>query len=273
MDLNPFERLVIRGLFRRLTEKYFPTSDGKPTGLAGAFGGQLLALVATVIAAAPFVVTAADGATSVKDGVTPVIVTLIPMWIVLLATVGIVAHRRRESFVRSAGFGVRRLDALWLLVGMALQVVGALIYLPFHVSSDDLEKPARDLIGQAGRLGPSFALLAVALVVGAPVVEEIFYRGLVVRALQRRFSGSATGDEGGDRAESRRRRSTDVLAAVLGAMWFGLIHFEPLQLPALVLIGLVCALLTVRTGRLGPAIFCHAGFNLVTVIALGSTLR
>ena len=53
------------------------------------------------------------------------------------------------------------------------------------------------------------------------------------------------------------------------AVLFGLAHFEPLQLPALVSLGVILGVMAVSTKRLGPSIFAHAGFNLVTMIALG----
>jgi len=90
--------------------------------------------------------------------------------------------------------------------------------------------------------------LAIVVVVGAPVVEELFFRGLVLRSLQRRFG--------------------DVWAVVGSAMLFGVAHFEPLQLPALVGLGVVLGVMAVYNKRLGPSIFAHAGFNLVTMIAL-----
>ena len=43
---------------------------------------------------------------------------------------------------------------------------------------------------------------------------------------------------------------------------------RPLQLPALVALGVILGVLAVSTKRLGPSIFTHAGFNLVTMIAL-----
>jgi membrane protease YdiL (CAAX protease family) len=49
---------------------------------------------------------------------------------------------------------------------------------------------------------------------------------------------------------------------------FGVAHLQGIQLPALVVIGAVCAVLTVRSGRLGPAIACHAGFNAFTLLQL-----
>jgi membrane protease YdiL (CAAX protease family) len=114
------------------------------------------------------------------------------------------------------------------------------------VSKRELEEPVRNITKSAH--GASYILLTIVVVVGAPVVEELFFRGLLLRSLQRRFG--------------------DAWAVVGSALVFGLAHFEPLQLPALVALGVVLGIMAVRTKRLGLGIFTHAGFNLVTMIAL-----
>ena len=95
-------------------------------------------------------------------------------------------------------------------------------------------------------------MLAVVVIVGAPIVEELFFRGLVLRSLQRRFG--------------------DAWSVIASAGVFGLAHLSTsgaaLQLPALVALGLILAVLALRTGRLGPGIFAHGAFNAVTVVAL-----
>ncbi len=82
----------------------------------------------------------------------------------------------------------------------------------------------------------------------APIVEELFFRGLVLRSLERRFG--------------------TVWAVVGSSAIFAATHFEPLQFIALFVFGLVAALLAVRTGRLGPSMFAHLAFNATTVVIL-----
>ncbi|MBA2438666.1 MAG: CPBP family intramembrane metalloprotease [Acidimicrobiia bacterium] len=86
------------------------------------------------------------------------------------------------------------------------------------------------------------------MAVAAPLFEELFYRGLWLRAVERRWG---TG-----------------WAVVTSSLVFGLIHFQVYDLPALIGFGLVVAVLAVRTGRLGPAIWAHVAFNLTAVISL-----
>ena len=80
------------------------------------------------------------------------------------------------------------------------------------------------------------------------VAEEVFFRGMLQRTLA---------------------RSLPIWPAmIVTSVLFGVSHFQPLQLPALAAFGLVLSLLVHRSGRLGPAIWAHVGFNATTVVAL-----
>lgn len=115
------------------------------------------------------------------------------------------------------------------------------------VGSEAVSAPARSLSDSAsGPLG--VAALIVMVVVIAPFVEELFYRGLALRAFTRRM-----GERWG---------------LVASALVFAALHLQDLQFPALVLVGLGCGYLAQRYGRLGPAIFAHVGYNAVNVAIL-----
>ncbi len=55
---------------------------------------------------------------------------------------------------------------------------------------------------------------------------------------------------------------------MIGGTFFGLVHFQLLQLPGLIVAGILFGILAHRAGRLGPAIAAHVTFNMVTVVAL-----
>jgi hypothetical protein len=154
------------------------------------------------------------------------------------------------SLARDFGLVVRARDALGgVPVGIVSQLVLVpLVYLPFRtiIDIDKLDEPARELADKAHGFG--FVALAVVLVVGAPIVEELFFRGLLMRSIARRFG--------------------DGWALAGSSFGFALAHLEGLQFPALLAVGVVFGVLARRAGRLGPAIFAHAAFNLVVVIAL-----
>ena len=111
---------------------------------------------------------------------------------------------------------------------------------------DRLSDPAERLLETAP--GPAFLLLALLVGVGAPLVEECFFRGFVQPAAVRRFGA---------------------VAGVVGtAAVFAAAHFQMLQFPALFLFGLLLGLLAHRSGRIGPCVVAHIVFNGLTLVRL-----
>ncbi len=153
------------------------------------------------------------------------------------------------SLVDDFGLRARPWDALGLAVGIVCQlVVIPLLYLLVQLVTGDLdvEGPARELADRAH--GPGFVVLALLVALGAPVVEELFFRGLLLRAAERRL---------GTR-----------WALAISSVAFAASHFQLVQFPGLALVGLVFGILVVRTGRLGPAIAAHIAFNATAVVSL-----
>jgi len=193
-----------------------------------------------------------------------------PGWVVVSGLVGlwlgfvgaaVVASRTAGTgnVWRDMGLTVRRWDPL---VGVAVGLAGQLLLLPVlyvpleHVVPDlntKLSQPAKHLTG--GFPGADLAVIAVLTVVVVPVVEELFFRGLVLRALVRVLSGSG-------------RALGVVLAVLLDGVVFGLAHFELLQLLGLAAFGVVLAVVATRWRRIGPCIFAHATFNLIAVLSV-----
>jgi uncharacterized protein len=120
-----------------------------------------------------------------------------------------------------------------------------LLYLPLReiwpdtFSDERIEERAQDLADRAG--GWATVLLVVVVVIGAPVVEELVYRGLLQRSLST-VVGAGFG-------------------LVAASTFFSLIHFSPVEYPGLFVAGLVFGGCVVLTGRIGPAIVTHAAFN------------
>ena len=145
----------------------------------------------------------------------------------------------------------RRFDVAYLGLGVAAQIVVGAAYAPFHFKN--MNKPVDHLFGAAH--GVTFALLAVMTVVGAPVLEEWLFRGVVFRALdaglRARLGGVGT-----------------ATAVGLSALIFAAAHGEWLQLPGLFVLGVVLAVVLWRTRRLVPSVLTHVGFNALTMTSL-----
>ncbi len=177
------------------------------------------------------------------------------LWVGLLGAVVVAARRSGTPSVVS--FVGLRVAGVWDLIGGAAVGLASqyllipLLYLPVeqldHSIAHQLSRPAQQDTGAAHGL-PAATVLLLILAVGAPLVEEMFFRGLVLRSLSARFR--------------------PVVAVVVTALLFALAHFEALQFAGLAVFGVVLALLARRTGRLGPSIAAHAAFNAAAVISL-----
>lgn len=142
-------------------------------------------------------------------------------------------------------------DAKFVVLGVGCQIAVDLAYAPFHFKH--LNQPVTHLFG--GSRGASFALVAALTTLGAPIMEEWFFRGVLFRALDVGLSRYAA-------------RAGTVLAVVVSACLFGLAHGEPLQFAGLALLGVVLAILVKRTGRLMPSVITHVSFNALAMVSL-----
>lgn len=173
------------------------------------------------------------------------------LWVFLVGVPLVATRLKGRGPVVDLGLQIAAGDAGAFVLGVLLQAVAVpALYWPLlrltDYSTDDVSADARELVDAAS--GPGIALLVVVVCVGAPIAEELFFRGLLLRAIDKRWG---------------------VVAAVVGStLVFAASHFQGVQFPALVLFGAVAAALVVRTGRLGTAIACHAGFNAWTVFQL-----
>lgn len=185
----------------------------------------------------------------------------IGLWVVFFVALWFASRRYGTGSIRSDyRLRVRPWPDLpiGLTIGAICQIlVIPALYFPFEIGNPNfaksLSQPAQTLVG-AGRSGGEILVFFV-IVVGAPVMEELFFRGLVLRSLEQSFP----------KMRSWLRSLT--IASISGA-FFALAHFEPLQFLGLWVVGIVLSLETLKLTRLGMSIFTHMGFNLVAFVAL-----
>lgn len=228
-----------------------PTAPVRRWGLGDVVAGMLVGLCLSSVFASGWLAATGDG----ELGLGGRAFSQVGLWIGLAGVV-VLAARRKGSGRVADDFGFR---ARWSDVGLGLgAAVAAQMFLVPLVAlvlspvlgRPEVSGPVQDLVDDAR--GPAFVGLALTAAVGAPLVEELFFRGLLLRSLEHRF-GTAW--------------------AVAGSsVVFGLAHPNELTAAgqALVMISLgalaaVLALLVVRTGRLGPAIVAHAAFNAINL--------
>ena len=165
--------------------------------------------------------------------------------------------RRRWGSGRfeTVGWRFRWVDLGWGPVtwaaAIAVQLALAAVVLVFDIPlSSNVES-----ISEADADRAYLIATAVAAVVAAPIVEELVFRGLVLRGLLSRFGA--------------------VLAIALQGVLFGAAHVDPVRgvgnvglVVILSGVGMALGTAAYLTRRLGPAVIAHAIFNGVVVAIL-----
>jgi membrane protease YdiL (CAAX protease family) len=219
-------------------------------GLPDVLVAWIIAIVGVVVVTIPFGEDAADD-------VTALIVGLAAQNGLILAWLAFVSARKGSgSLRRDYGFTVRARDGLWLLVGVGLQIATSIATLPLRVLLGP-DEPVQDVVESfSDASGVERILFALGVVALGPAVEELLFRGALLRSLARR---------------------TTIGWAVFGSAFiFAVVHplLDPslgtlAVTPALLAFGLVAGYRAVVTGSLSQPILLHVGFNLLTVLFLG----
>lgn len=225
-------------------------------GLGEVAWGFVVAQVSGLIVGSVVVAAAGQQSGAIDESALPLWALLLrspPLWIGFIGLPVWAACRCGNGVRRDFRLAIRAGEvAPAALVGVVAQLVLVpLVSWPLlkltGSTAGDLSESATTLVDKAATPG-AVVLLFVVVVIGAPIAEELFFRGLLLGAIEKRWS---------------------MTAGVIGSSAvFGATHFQPLLFPGLATAGLVFALVRARTGRLGPAIVTHMAFNATAVVAL-----
>jgi membrane protease YdiL (CAAX protease family) len=235
-----------------------PSADGEPPpGLPG-LG---VALLGTAVGLAlGFVVSAVMSSGDEPGGRAAEIgLSALALWAGLVGACVYVSRRRGTgSLVRDFGFRFTWSDlGLGLAGALVGRLVAVLILLPIPFPSQRLDD-VDEAVLQEGTSGAwAWVVIIAVTCIGAPLVEELYFRGLLQTRLVGRF-GVATG-------------------IGVTSLVFGSAHLVAWQGPitlaygwSIAGAGLVLGILRHVSGRLGTAIMAHAFFNVVAMIALAA---
>lgn len=173
---------------------------------------------------------------------------LVPGWLVLLGAVFVAGQVFGIGADRDWNMRGRPIDiGHGLLGGLVLQVpILIVVMFLLQLLFGDIAPSGRALaLVDEASTAVDYLVLYAAVAIGAPVVEELFYRGVVQKNLVARW-GPWVGIG---------------LASVL----FGIVHFSLVELVPLTVVGAVFGYLYHRSGRLAPAIVAHITFNAFTL--------
>lgn len=188
------------------------------------------------------------------DGPALLAASFVGLWVPLVGA-SLLASRSfgSRSVRRDLGWSFRSSDLGWgVLVGVVGLIAASAAQWALSVFPD-LVGTNTNFIEDQVTTPVGAAVVVLSTIVGAPIVEELFFRGLIQRAMDR----------------------LGLAAAFLQALLFGSIHFTPSEglgnvgiILGVGVFGLVLGLAARHFRRLGPALVGHAVFNAAAVIPL-----
>jgi membrane protease YdiL (CAAX protease family) len=231
--------------------------------VAGFLVGQIVALAAGSVAG----VVAGESSAQMKvislASEPPewyVVSTLLGLWLGFFGAPWVACRAQgTRHFLRDMGVRFKLIDLVGIVIGLGGQLLIGILYAPFQHEIHNFNAPSQKLTG--GSHGGGFLVIALATVIAAPFMEELFFRGLLLKSLVRLWAPVAT-------TPGVARATGVVVAVVIDGLLFGLAHGELVQLAGLAVFGMMLATVSYRTGRLGMNMVAHASFNLVAVIVI-----
>lgn len=182
------------------------------------------------------------------------LLNLAALWTGLLSACWLASRRFGTGGLRrDFGLEIGGKDIGWgLLMSLAARFAGVLVAIPF-LSNRRFLGNNQGVYGKVDANAGTFLIFAAVAVIGAPVVEELFFRGLLLRSFT---SVLGTG-----------------WAIVAQAALFGLAHFSPLLgltnvsvVTIITAAGIVFGATAWWRRRVGTSIVAHSAFNLIAVI-------
>lgn len=214
-------------------------------GLWDVVWGAIAALVIALAAATLLEVIAAPTSVKILVG------TTLP-WLALAGWPLLVTAWRGNGPRVDLGLRLTWSDTGWGALagfaGLMLAGIAALVtqfFVPDVTSS--AAEAANQLEESAGRL--AITLFALLVIAGAPIVEELFFRGLLFSALRKRGVGA-------------------LLTIIITGVAFAGFHFEPTRFFVLLPTGLLLGWVRWKTGSTGSAMFAHGVVNAPGAIVL-----
>jgi membrane protease YdiL (CAAX protease family) len=177
----------------------------------------------------------------------------------ILWSVRLVSRRYGTGHVR------RDLELAWRARDIAIGLVGSIasrvaagivVAVVLLATSADADSAAPEQFERYESSTAARIAIAVIAVVAAPFVEELLFRGVLLRSLRRPLG---------------RVGATVVQAALFGLLhvdWTGRWEQGLALFLATAVLGVASAILVEQTGRLGPSVWMHAWFNLVAAVVI-----
>ncbi|MEZ5142012.1 MAG: CPBP family intramembrane glutamic endopeptidase [Acidimicrobiales bacterium] len=221
-------------------------------GIGDVFYGLLVVLAASFLVAIPFVIANINDpeALTTNSNLGLVVAGAIATWVGFGGWPILVTYwRGQRSLIKDFRYAFRWIDVpIGVGGGLLALLLGGIIAALQQAAGVEQATNTQVLTENRGS-GAAYAVVAIVVAIGAPVFEELFFRGLTYAAFEKRLGS--------------------VWAIVASTVLFGILHFQggPSGVAVLFLIvhitifGLILGLLRYATNRCGAGVLAHFTIN------------
>jgi membrane protease YdiL (CAAX protease family) len=229
------------------------TPEGRPPPMPGIVTALVAFGIGVGVASLVGLAVSSDD----RERANEIALTSLALWTPLVGACVLISRRRGTgSLLRDYVFRFRWIDLGFGLAGsLAGRVLAAFFVAPIPVPSRSLNDVDEAVFGEAIEGASTWLALVAVTCIGAPLIEELFFRGLIQTRLV--------------------ARNGPVLGIGVASLLFGAAHLIAWQGAwtfayawAVAGSGLVLGTIFHLTRRLGPAILAHAFFNTQAMLAL-----
>ncbi len=170
----------------------------------------------------------------------------------LAITFGVVAKKIKGTRTRWSAVGLSRFPvgkSLLYIIGYYIAVFIPLIILiaiataiGVEPPSDQAEQTKKALLGG---IWPAFFLTCIL----APIIEEILFRGMLFKALSRKYSIP--------------------MSVLLSTLIFTVVHLDPVAAISVIPLGAYLCFMYIRLGSIIPGMVLHASWNFLVLVGKG----
>lgn len=186
----------------------------------------------------------------VDSGLSPKLTMFYYLVQMLPPIIYVIWARRKAGRRGGIHFGIGRMNAPMLLWGVVLLLSSSVVIEPLLVLF-----PPESYDAVTNVIGRGFWSI-MSVVVCAPLLEEVLFRGLIFESCRERFGGGG--------------------AVLISALLFGLIHGVAVQVINAFIVGIILGYIYLRTRSLANVIILHAINNAIAYLTMGlgaDTLR
>ncbi|MGB2757690.1 MAG: CPBP family intramembrane glutamic endopeptidase [Acidimicrobiia bacterium] len=203
---------------------------------------------AVVVAIAYPLLTGTANAEALKSDLWFTIATVVAQQVAIIAACLWLVQTKGSNPRTALGIRILPIDLVCIPIGIVCSIAAGLVVAPIQNIGKHHTQEIVNRLNEAH--GVVLIAFAFVVMVAAPVSEELLFRGVLLRSLQ--------------------RRTTSMNAIMISGGIFAVTHaLDPeaiVALPALFAFGMLLAVVALRTGRLGTTMCLHLGFNALAVI-------